>query len=162
MIGSWRFAAVVTLLGSSGLAVAAQQAETVTATELKSKPDAKAGVVAKLGKGSALLVHERQGGWYAAEHGSGKGWIRLLHVRLAGSASIEGKDIAGALMTLGSISRTDTTVATGIRGLTAEELAKAKENPQELAKLAQFDASEQEARAFAKSGGVNSRNDVED
>ncbi|MFZ5844672.1 MAG: hypothetical protein ACOY3E_17445 [Pseudomonadota bacterium] len=162
MIRRWRFAAVVTLLGISGLAVAAQQAETVTATELKSKPDAKAGVVAKLGKGSALLVHERQGGWYAAEHASGKGWIRLLHVRLAGNAGIDGKGSAGALMKLGSISRTDTTVATGIRGLTAEELAKARENPQELAKLAQFDASEQEARTFAKSGGVNSRNDVED
>ena len=162
MIRRWRFTAVAAVLGISSVAMAAQQAETVTATELKSKPDAKAGVVAKLGKGSELLVHERQGGWYAAEHSSGKGWIRLLHVRLAGSANIEGKGSTGALMTLGSISRTDTTVATGIRGLTAEELAKAKENPQELAKLAQFDASEQDARVFARAGGVSSRNDVED
>lgn len=162
MNGRWRGTVAMTLLCSSSLISAAQQAETVTATELKSKPEPKASTVAKLANGSALLVHERQGGWYAAEHSSGKGWIRLLHVRLAGEANVDGKSGAGALIKLGSISRTDTTVATGIRGLTAEELAKAKENPRELAKLDQFDAGEQEARAFARAGGVSSHNDVED
>lgn len=140
-----------------GLVIAAQQAQTVTTTDLKAKPEPKAETLASLPAGSTLLIGDRQGGWYAADTAQGKGWIRLLHVRLAGSGGKSGKDGVDTLVKLGSVSRTDTTVATGIRGLTAEDLKQAKENPRELAKLDQFAVSETDARQFATQGGVASR-----
>ncbi|NQD37606.1 hypothetical protein HPT27_11270 [Permianibacter sp. IMCC34836] len=136
---------------------AAQQAQTVTTTDLKTKPEPKAETVASLPAGSMLQINDRQGGWYAAETSQGKGWVRLLHVRLAGGSSKPGKNGVDTLVKLGSTSRTDTTVATGIRGLTAEDLKQAKENPRELAKLDQFAVSDADARQFAAQGGVSSR-----
>jgi len=135
----------------------AQHAQTVTNTDLKAKPEPKANTLATLTAGTALTVNNRQGGWYAAETALGNGWVRLLHVRLAGSGTKAGKDGVGTLITLGSMSRTDTTVATGIRGLTADDLRKANENPRELTKLDQFAVSDADARQFAASGGVKQR-----
>lgn len=140
-----------------GLVAAAQQAQTVTTTDLKAKPEPKAKTVASLPTGSSLLIGDRQGGWYAADTAQGKGWVRLLHVRLAGLGTKSGKDGVDTLVKLGSVSRTDTTVATGIRGLTAEDLKQAQENPRELAKLDQYAISDAEARKFAAQGGVSVR-----
>lgn len=141
---------------SISAALASQPAQTVTATDLKAKPEPKASTVATLANGSALVVGERRGGWYAAETAQGKGWVRLLHVRLAGGGG-PGKGSTDALIKLGSASRTDTTVATGIRGLTADDLKQAKENPKELAKLDAYAISDSEARQFAALGKVSSR-----
>lgn len=149
--------AAMSLMFVTHIAVASQQAQTVTDTHLKAKPEPKASVVADLPSGSTLVVNERRGGWYAADSSLGKGWVRMLHVRLAGLATQPGKAGVGTLVTLGSMSRTDTTVATGIRGLTVEELQKARENPQELAKLNYYLSSDADARQFAAQGKVVSR-----
>lgn len=133
---------------------AGQQAQTVTPTDLKAKPEPKASVLATLPRGSALVVSERKGGWYAADSAQGKGWVRLLHVRLAGVAQTGSSSNSAALASLAGSSRTDTTVATGIRGLTETDLQQASENPQELAKLDRFVVSAEEARKFAASGKV--------
>lgn len=157
MSRTWpRWGLLCVLLASASHA--SQPAQVVTRTELKAKPDAKAETVSVLASGSAVSVATRQGGWYAAETPQGKGWIRLLHVRLAGSASAPGQSNVDALLRLGSASRTDTTVATGIRGLTEAELQQARENPQELRKLDAYAVTEAEARAFASRGDVVATN----
>jgi hypothetical protein len=157
MIRIWSAIAAAVLASSVTAAFAAQPAQTVTSTDLKAKPEPKASTLATLSNGSALLVGERRGGWYAADTAQGKGWVRLLHVRLAGASATTGKDGVDTLVKLGSASRTDTTVATGIRGLTADDLKQAKENPRELAKLDAFAVSDNEARQFAAQGNVSSK-----
>lgn len=157
MSRTWPFAVAIAVASCFASTHAAQPAQTVTATDLKAKPEPKAATLAALPVGSALVVGERRGGWYAADTAQGKGWVRLLHVRLAGASAAPGKDGVDTLIKLGSASRTDTTVATGIRGLTADELKQARENPRELAKLDGYAVSDDDARQFAAQGKVSSR-----
>ena len=125
-----------------------------TATELKSEPQVNATTVSKLASGSSIQVGERQGAWYKVSSAQGDGWVKMLSVRLGSGARAQGASASSGLVALGAASRSNTTVATGIRGLSREDLKNAPDNQQAVAQLDQYTVSAQEANAFGISAGL--------
>jgi hypothetical protein len=151
--GSIRALAFATLNIFAASAVAGT-GTVATATELKSAPNASASTVSQLTAGSQVQVGERQGGWYKVTTPQGDGWVRMLNVRLASGAAGAGASAGSGLAALEQASRSNTTVATGIRGLSREELKTAQEDLHELGKLDQYTASQQDALGFGTSAGL--------
>jgi hypothetical protein len=88
-----------------------------------------------------------------------QGWVRMLSVRLG---SPDQKPQGGNLLSsIGIASRprpaTTATVTTGVRGFSAEDLAKAEPNPAEAEKMKGYAAKPAEAKAFAESGKLAPR-----
>ncbi len=138
---------------AAALSVQADTGQITVATDLKSTPDAAAASLGKLDAGQSIEVGERQGAWYQVRTAQGTGWVRMLNVRLQGGAA-RGESAMSGLAALGQASRSNTTVATGVRGLSREDLQAANENPQEVARLAQYQVSADEARRFGQAGGL--------
>lgn len=130
----------------------ADTGQTSINTDLKSAPESGASTVAKLPAGTSIDVGERNGAWYQVKSAQGQGWVRMLNVRLGSGMHAQGESALGGLAALGKASRTETTVATGVRGLSRENLQAAHENPRELKKLDQYEVSEEEALAFGRAG----------
>lgn len=142
------------LLLSSTLTVLADSGQTTVATELKSSPDAGGSTVSQLPAGQAVQIGERQGAWYQVKTSQGDGWVRMLNVRLQSGAAKSGESTMSGLAALGQATRSNTTVATGVRGLSRKDLQQAQEDPAEVAKLNQYQVSTDEARKFAQAGGL--------
>ncbi len=142
------------LLLSSTLTVMANPGQTTVATELKSTPDATGSTVSQLPAGQAVQIGERKGAWYQVKTSQGDGWVRMLNVRLQSGAAKSGESTMSGLAALGQATRSNTTVATGVRGLTRKDLAQAQEDPAEVAKLNQYQVSADEARKFGQAGGL--------
>jgi hypothetical protein len=133
-------------------ALTADSGQIAIKSELKASADASSKTLATLNAGSTITVAERKGAWYHISSAQGEGWVRMLNIRLSG-AQIRGGDSAlSGIQALGQASRSNTTVATGIRGLSKENLQKAHEDEQELARLDQYTVSEKEALRFGKDG----------
>lgn len=144
-----------------GLACAAwaETGQTVKTTDLKKTPFADAETVASLPENTAVEILKRQGPWMQVKANSKEGWVRMLSLRL-GDGSAKGSGTAAGLGGLLNIARTGSsgnTVATGVRGLTKEELANAQPNPEEMSKLKQYTVTAKEARAFAAAGGLKAQ-----
>ena len=122
-------------------------------SEVKTSPDAGSATVSTLNAGTNVQVGERQGAWYKITSAQGNGWVRMINIRLSG-ARPQGESAASGMQALGKASRTNTTVATGIRGLSREDLKSAQEDPRELVKLNQYQVSAQEARSFGAAGNL--------
>lgn len=145
-------AALYMMLG--GVAHAGETAQTLANTELKGDPFADAATVATLPAGSAVEVVKRQGGWMRVKPASGEsGWLKMTSVKL-GSGGTDAKGDSG-LGTLWNVARsgrsgnTGVTVATGVRGLTPEDLKNAKPAPEAVKKLDTFAATKNDAESFA-------------
>lgn len=119
-------------------------------TDLKNAPESGASTVSQLSAGTNIEVGERKGAWYQVKSPQGQGWVRMLNVRLGSGTRMQGDSAIGGLVALGKASRTETTVATGVRGLSKENLQAAHENPRELKKLDPYEVSEEEALAFGR------------
>jgi uncharacterized protein YraI len=147
-----------TLLGSllltSALLVQADPGQTTVATELKTSPDASASTVSKLPAGQSVEIGTRQGAWYQVKTAQGDGWVRMLNVRLQSGTVRKGESTLSGIAALGQATRSNTTVATGVRGLSRADLQKAQEDPAEVAKLDQYRVSADEARQFGQAGGL--------
>lgn len=145
-----------------GLACAAwaETGQTVKATDLKKTPFADAETVASLPENTAVEILKRQGPWMQVKANGKEGWVRMLSLRMGDGAKSNGGGTAAGLGGLLNIARTGSsgnTVATGVRGLTKEELANAQPNPEEMAKLKQYTTGAKEARAFAAAGGLKAQ-----
>lgn len=139
------------LLGWHAHALAGDPGQIAVSTELKASATASSNTLATLAPGAAIQVEERSGPWYRVSTAQGQGWVRMLTVRLASGSRGAGASTGSGLAALGEASRTSTTVATGIRGLSREDLQKARENPQEVARLDRYAVSADEARQFGQS-----------
>lgn len=137
-----------------GMAHADSIGTIATATELKASPSPSAATVSKLTPGSSVQVGERQGGWYKVTSPQGEGWVRMLSIRLAAGATGAGASAGSGLAALEQASRSNTTVATGIRGLSREDLKTAQEDLVELSKLDQYRSSRQDALEFGQRAGL--------
>jgi hypothetical protein len=112
-------------------------------------------------KAAVTRLPERQGPWLRVQNAAGQsGWVHMFDLQ-AGSTSIASAAGTGALRTLGQTVGNNrsgnTTVATataGIRGLDANDIAKALPNPQEVAKAETMRVNEDEARQFAARSGL--------
>ena len=129
-------------------AVMAESGTVLRATELRSKPQASAEVVAKLAAQQTVEITARQGAWAGLKTTDGvEGWARILNLRTgAGQGNAGSGDQLAAVFKTGS---RGTSVATAVKGLSAEELMSASANHAEVALLDQYAASSGDASGFA-------------
>lgn len=156
---------ILMLLLACGAAIAATEyGETIRTIELKSGPDADAASVTTLAEKTKVEILKREGAWYQVKAASGSGWLRMLAVR--GEAGAEQAGEAGAKksgdkgfsslrnMVTGS---SGSAVATGVRGLSEEDLKNAHPDPMELEKLKGMASNPTEARKFASQAKLKSQ-----
>lgn len=138
---------------------AAEPASVVRATELKASPATDAAAVAPLAEREKVDALERKGGWVRVKAGSGaEGWVRMLTLRYSGAGEEKRGDLG--IVQLVNVARTGTSgtqVATGVRGLDAEQLANAKPNAAELERLHGYAATSEAAAGFASQGGLKAQ-----
>lgn len=141
------------------LLAAAEPASVVRATELKAAPATDAATVAPLAESAKVDALERKGGWTRVRaEGGREGWVRMLLLRYAGAG--EAKQGDSGIVQILNVARTGTSgaqVATGVRGLDAEQLANAKPNEAELQKLQGYAATNDAAAGFAAQGKLEAR-----
>lgn len=132
------------------LAAAAEPATVIRVTDLKETPATDARTVASLAENTAVQALERKGGWTRVKAAAAEGWMRMLALRFGGPGAAKQGD--AGLAQIFNVARTGTSgtqVTTGARGLDAEQLANAKPNPDELAKMKGYQADRQAAAGFA-------------
>jgi hypothetical protein len=138
-------------------AVAAELALTVRATELKKEPYADAQTVATLPDQARVEILRRQGGWTQIKaQGAAQGWVRMLSLRLGDGTARKGDSGIGSLLSVARSGSSGTTVATGVRGLSEEDLKNARPNPEELQKMEKLAATPQDVRKFSGSANLGS------
>jgi uncharacterized protein YgiM (DUF1202 family) len=138
---------LIALLGGPMVA-AAQTAYVSTATPLRATPNADAEVLRTLEAGAAVEIQARQGGWQQIAASGQSGWVRMsvLQLRAPGPAPgvLEG----------GRRFATQTMATTGVRGLGESDLQNATPDLAAADRLADYAASEAQARAFAADAGL--------
>ena len=148
-------AAIMLCLMPCGAASAGEAAQTLANTELKGEPFSDAATVASLPAASAVEILKRQGGWMKVKPASGEGgWLKMTSVKLGGgdAAGKSGDSGLGSLLNVarnGRSGNTGVTVATGVRGLTPEDLKNAKPAPEAVKKLDSYAAAKGDAETFA-------------
>lgn len=140
-------------------AVAAESALIVRATELKKEPYVDAETVATLPDQARVEILRRQGGWtqIKAQGAAAQGWVRMLSLRLGDGAARKGDRGIGSLLSVARSGSSGTTVATGVRGLSEEDLRNASPNPEELKKMEKLAATLQDVRKFSGSANLGSQ-----
>ncbi|MDP2878075.1 MAG: SH3 domain-containing protein [Sulfuricella sp.] len=139
-------------------AAVAESAITVRATELKKEPYADAETLATLPDQARVEILRRQGGWTQIKaQSAAQGWVRMLSLRLGDGTARKGDSGIGSLLSVARSGSSGTTVATGVRGLSEEDLKNANPNPEELQKMKKFAATPQDARKFAVSANLGSQ-----
>jgi hypothetical protein len=139
---------------------AAETGYTLRATELKAKPFLDADTLATLAEKTTVEILTRQGAWMQVKTAEAKqGWIRMLSVRLGNP---EQKPRGGNLLSaLGVGNRprpvTTSTVTTGVRGFSEEDLANAQPNGAELEKMKSYAATAADAGKLADGGKLETR-----
>lgn len=136
---------------------AQEEAVALRDTTLRAEPHSDAAAITTIKAKSKLQILQRKGGWYQARDNSQKsGWLRMSHIRL-GSGSSDGSAGGGLAQTLNFLSTgrsgaSGVTVATGIRGLDAADVSKAKPDHAAVKKLDSYQISSASAEKFAASG----------
>ncbi len=148
-----RARALLLLLGLAGGALAADAARMIRQSELRAQPYSDASVVSSLSAGAGVSVQERKGGWYKVQAGGSTGWVRMTAVRMGGAGTAGGgKSGLGAalsFMTTGRSGSSGVTAATGIKGLTPEDVVSARPDYRALQSLDNYAVTAQQARKFA-------------
>ena len=134
-----------------------QVAYTVRSTEIKQLPYSDAATVGTLDEKASVNVMSRQGGWVKINSSKGNGWVRMLSLRSDSTAEKQGDTGLKTLLNVGRSGSSGTTVATGVRGLSEEDLKNAKPNPQELEKLKNYAADKAQAEKFARDAKLKSQ-----
>jgi len=139
--------ALVAALGAG--AVLAETGTVLKDTQLRASPLASADVVAELKAKDNVEITARQGAWAGVKTQAGaEGWARVLNLR-TGSAQAAvggGGDQLASLFLTGS---TGTTVSTGVKGLSADQLMSAYANHAEVGLLDGYATSNSDASQFA-------------
>jgi uncharacterized protein YgiM (DUF1202 family) len=136
------------LLAAATAASAAETASVVRKSELKQAPYTDAATVAEVAAQTQVTVLRREGAWLQVQAGAHSGWLRLLAVR--GSASARAGDSGlNQAINVARSGASGTSVATGVRGLSKEQIQNAQPNEEELARMQRHAQDEAQARAFA-------------
>jgi hypothetical protein len=151
---------MIVLVWLMTVAHAAETGYTIKATELKAKPFLDADTLATLAEKTTVEILTRQGAWMQIKTAQARqGWIRMLSVRLGSpDQKPQGGNLLSALG-IGSRPRpaTTSTVTTGVRGFSEEDLANARPNVAELEKMKSFAATSEQAGKLADSGKLQMR-----
>jgi hypothetical protein len=130
-------------------ASATQVAFTVRSTEIKQQPFSDAQTIATLAGKSGVEVLSRRGGWVNISSSKGNGWVRMLSLRSDSTAKKRGDSGLQSLINVGRSGSSGITVATGVRGLSEEDLKNARPNPVEFEKLQRYAVNKAKAERFA-------------
>lgn len=137
-MGRVRLLGLAVALTLSAVAIA-ESGKVLRATELRDKPFLEASKTGDLAARSEVEILARDGGWMQVRDGSGQtGWVRLLNVQPLSEGGGSGSSLLGGLLKLGNVASTGstgTTATTGAKGITQDDLAQARPNMTELAKL---------------------------
>jgi hypothetical protein len=146
------------LLGFAPAVWAGGYANTIRTTELKAKPFTDAQTLTVLPTRSRVEVLTRQASWTEVKSANQTGWVKMLSLQLETSGqSKRGDNGLSALFNVASTGRSGSTVTTGIRGLSEEQLKNTKPNPQALQAAKRYAVSSEEARRYAAEGKLNAQ-----
>ncbi|HEX5057157.1 MAG TPA: hypothetical protein VFX02_11760 [Gammaproteobacteria bacterium] len=173
---------ILGLLWLAAAAAAPAGGVIVRTAALKDNPSFTAKTLTSLAPGARVNVTERQGGWQNVSLQASpnvKGWVRTYEVRTniepgENPAVVKNKGSdEGVLGGLAGLSRAsaglfgrrgesrdsnNNMVATiGVRGLSEEDLKKAKPSPTEFARLMQYGVDAETARQYAQAGELKSQ-----
>ena len=131
--------------------VLAEPGTVLKATQLRSAPLGSAEVVAELKAQQAVDITARQGAWAGLTTAGGQqGWARILNLRTgSGQAAASGANQLASVFRTGS---SGTSVSTGVKGLSAEQLRGASPDFGEVSELDTYAANAGDARQFAGAG----------
>ena len=141
-------------------AQAAETAYTVRPTELKAKPFADSATLSSLPERSKVEVVGRQASWMQIRADGTSGWVKMLSLRLSSDSAAKkaGNTWLGTLFNVASTGKSGSTVTTGVRGLSEENLKNAQPDPEALKTLQDYTASTGAAASFAKAGKLEKKN----
>lgn len=144
------------LLASTGAAATAETAQLARDTPLLAQPLGDAAVVAKLKAGTTLTVKARRGAWAEVATAAGQaGHVRILNLRSTGGSP--GDSGVGTLANVFRTGSSGNSVATGVKGMSAEDLTTAEPDAAQLAKLQGLGVDAQAARSAAARAGLKAR-----
>ncbi len=152
-----RFVALCLLFGCVTAVWAGESAYTIRPTELKAKPYSDAQTLTTLPPRTKVEVLARQSSWTQVKSVSFSGWVKMLSLRMETGQSRRGDSGLAALFNVASTGRSGSTVTTGIRGLSEEQLKNTKPNPQELQAAKRYAVSRDEAQRFAAAGKLHAQ-----
>lgn len=150
------------LCASVSCVLAAQPAETaytVRATDLKAKPFSDAATLSTLPERSRVEVLGRQASWMQVRAEGASGWVKMLSLRFSseGAPRKPGDSGLGTLFNVAATGKSGSTVTTGVRGLSEENLKTARPDPEALRAMQNYAASAENAASFAKAGRLEKR-----
>lgn len=144
------------LLAASAGALAAEKATLARDTEMRAKALSDAVVVMPLKSGAAVTLVTRSGAWAQVTTAEGKtGWVRLLNLRTSGTQ--KGDSGAASLASLFKTGSSGRSVATGVKGMSDEELTGATPSPEQVERLSKLRVTPDDARASATRAGLKAK-----
>jgi len=126
----------------------AESGTALKADDIKAEPFRDAITLASVALGDKLEILQRDGGWLQVNSNKGKGWVRMLSVRL-GDASKSSASTGVLGLASGRAGTGKVVSTTGIRGLSEEELKSASFNEAEVTLDESYASSKSDAAAFA-------------
>ena len=141
------------------LAQAGDPAFAVRDTDLKARPYSDAETLAGVAANTKVEILQRKSSWMQVRVEGKTGWMKMLSLRLGESTGQKKRGDSGlaALFNVASTGSSGSTVTTGVRGLSEEQLKNTSANPQELEAAKAYAVSKAEAKKFAQSGKLSAR-----
>jgi hypothetical protein len=155
-----RFIALCLLIGFVPSVWAEGYAYTIRPTELKAKPFTDAQTMTTLLPRVRVEVLSRHASWTQVKTPSSTGWVKMLSLQLEKSGQGKrGDNGLSALFNVASTGRSGSTVTTGVRGLSEEQLKNTKPNPQALQAAKRYAVNREDAKHFATEGKLNAQSE---
>ena len=132
----------------AGGAVLAESGAVLKDTPLRSEPLGSASEVAQLKAKETVEITARQGAWAGVKTPAGaEGWARILNIRTGSGAAATASSLQ--LASVFATGSSGTSVSTGVKGLSAEQLTSASPDASQVAMLDGFAVSTGDASQFA-------------
>ncbi len=144
-------------LTQADLVQAGEIAYTVRSTELKAKPFSDAVTLARLEQHTKVEVIGRRSSWRQVQVNGKAGWIKMLSLKFNHTDRKAGDTGLATLFNVATTGRTGSSVTTGVRGLSEDDLKHTKPNPKALEVMDTFGVDKSEAQHFAKVGKLSSQ-----
>jgi hypothetical protein len=107
---------------------------------------------------SRVEILKRQSGWTRVKTATATGWVKMLSLRVeAGTSAKRGDSGLGALFNVASTGKSGSTVTTGVRGLSEEQLTNAQPDAKALQAAKRYAVSKQEAQRYAAEGKLQAK-----
>lgn len=163
-LAAWLAGAALALV--AGAAPAQEAAVVKRATQLRDSPADNGASVAPLEANTVVTrSNERKGPWTKVSTPQGAtGWVHMFDLGpQSGAAAASNNTATGGLRGLGGLfggnsgTTTTATSTVGIRGLDAEDIAKAQPNPAAVGRVEGMRVNADQARQFASSASLQAR-----